>query len=139
MISATPQPTPERPGARVARGRGIAIASLLLAGYAAVISPPAAASRPVPSTARLRLDPNQASAAELELLPGIGPGLASAILKHRASAAASPAFRRAEDLDAVHRIGPGIRERMRPYLRFSPDPDAPGVVASSPASSAPAP
>lgn len=66
----------------------------------------------------LRLDPNVATAAELELLPGIGPKLAKNIVAFRAAVSSRPAFRCAEDLDAVRRIGPITVDRLRPYLSF---------------------
>lgn len=68
-----------------------------------------------------RIDPNTASRDELMLLPGIGPKLAEAIVSHRESAARRPAFRTAQDLEAVPRIGPKTIERLRPYLCFDSD------------------
>lgn len=65
-----------------------------------------------------KLDPNTASRSELELLPGIGPGMADRILNYRARSTSQPAFRRAEDLDAVDRIGEATVERLRPHLVF---------------------
>lgn len=53
---------------------------------------------------------NTADAAELELLPGIGPALAKRIIEYRATRGA---FRRVEDLDAVKGIGPRILERVK--------------------------
>jgi competence protein ComEA len=47
----------------------------------------------------LPIDPNQADAATLETLPGIGPARALAIVEARP-------FRRIEDLDRVPGIGP---------------------------------
>lgn len=70
------------------------------------------------AAAPLRLDPNVATAAELELLPGVGPTVAANIIAYRESAERQPAFTRPEDLDAVPRIGPVTIERLRPHLRF---------------------
>ncbi len=61
------------------------------------------------------LDPNTASAAELEALPGIGPVLAQRIVEHRR---AHGRFERLEDLLEVEGIGPRILERLRPLLRL---------------------
>jgi DNA uptake protein ComE-like DNA-binding protein len=67
---------------------------------------------------RLRLDPNIASVAELELLPRIGPKLADNIITWRTSVTSGPAFGCPEDLDQVPRIGPATIEGLRPFLRF---------------------
>lgn len=61
-----------------------------------------------------RVDLNHATAAELELLPGIGPALAKRIIDYRAAAGR---FRSVEDLDNVSGIGPRIMERLRPLVR----------------------
>jgi competence protein ComEA len=60
------------------------------------------------------LDPNTASAAELEALPGIGPVLARRIVEHRR---AHGRFERLEDLLEVEGIGPKVLERLRPLVR----------------------
>jgi len=62
---------------------------------------------PVP-TAKLNL--NSSSAAELELLPGIGPALASRIIEDRK---ANGPFKSVDDLDRVKGIGPKTLERIR--------------------------
>ncbi len=61
------------------------------------------------------LDPNTASAAELEALPGIGPVLARRIVEYRR---AHGRFERLEDLLEVQGIGPRMLERLRPLLRL---------------------
>lgn len=71
-----------------------------------------------------RLDPNRASDADLDRLPGVGPSTARAIVAARDSGAV---FRRAEDLLEVRGIGAGTLERMRPHLGF--DPSAPAAQA----------
>lgn len=60
-----------------------------------------------------RLNINTATAAELELLPGIGPSLAGRIVAHRAE---HGAFRRVDDLDDVPGIGPRTVEKLRPLV-----------------------
>jgi len=70
---------------------------------------------------RLRLNPNTASAAELQLLPGVGPVLAGNIVEYRRSAVERPAFRSLADLENVRRIGPKTAARLEPYLTFEPE------------------
>lgn len=62
-----------------------------------------------PGIAR-RININTATAAELELLPGVGPKLAGRIIEHRR---AHGAFKSVDGLDAVSGIGPRILERLR--------------------------
>jgi competence protein ComEA len=57
-----------------------------------------------------RLNVNTATAAELELLPGIGPALAGRIVDDRR---ANGPFKSVDDLDRVKGIGPKILERIR--------------------------
>jgi competence ComEA-like helix-hairpin-helix protein len=61
-----------------------------------------------PPDARIRI--NSASAAELERLPGIGPGLAEAIVVDRAR---HGPFRSPADLARVRGIGPVLVERLK--------------------------
>ncbi len=56
---------------------------------------------------------NQATAAELETLPGIGPTLAARILAWRDSAGG---FRDLDDLAKVRGIGPATLARLKPRL-----------------------
>ena len=58
---------------------------------------------------------NEASAAELEELPGIGPVLAQAIVEYREEFGS---FEDVEELMEVYGIGPVTLEGMRPYLRL---------------------
>lgn len=60
---------------------------------------------------------NRATAAELEVLPGIGPALAARIVASRAEAGR---FARIEDLQRVSGIGPALLERLRPLVTVSP-------------------
>jgi hypothetical protein len=66
----------------------------------------------------MRVDPNTADAATLELLPGVGPGIADHIIAARE---AGVVFRSADDLEAVRFIGPGLVERVRPWTEYGGD------------------
>ncbi len=81
----------------------------------------APASTPVPAPAPLPAAPltrtiniNTASAAELELLPGVGPVLAGRIVEYRSRVGG---FRTIEQLDDVKGIGPKSLEKLRPHIR----------------------
>lgn len=60
-----------------------------------------------------KLDLNRAAAAELEDLPGVGPGLAAAIVEDRA---AHGPFRAVDELDRVPGVGPKTLEKLRAYV-----------------------
>ena len=60
------------------------------------------------------LDPNRASLADLQTLPGIGPALARRIADARSDAP----FRSSEDLLRVKGIGPAKLEKLRTHLTF---------------------
>jgi competence ComEA-like helix-hairpin-helix protein len=64
-----------------------------------------------------RINPNTASAASLQRLPGIGPAKAKAILDYRQAHAGHP-FRSAADLAAVKGIGQNTVEHLTPFLVF---------------------
>ncbi len=70
----------------------------------------------VTSNCGLQLDPNCCTAAELQLLPRIGPALADRIVVFRTES--ETGFRSPADLSAVTGIGPRTVERIAPYLRF---------------------
>lgn len=73
---------------------------------------------PVPKLeAGMTLDINTATAEQLQLLPGIGPSRAAAIVEDRAS---KGPFRTVEDLARVSGIGPVTVENVRPYVRIAP-------------------
>jgi len=82
----------------------------------------AAEAPPVRNSPRLHEAPaavrkiniNTASAAELELLPGIGPALAGRIIEYRSG---SGPFRTVDQLDDVKGIGPRTLEKLRPLVR----------------------
>jgi competence protein ComEA len=76
--------------------------------------------RGAPRDAAIRLgalDPDRASAAEWERLPGIGPALAARIVEDRA---ARGPFRGPEGLRRVRGIGRKTVDRLRPFLRQAP-------------------
>ena len=113
---------------RLAPARRAAVATVLVAVHLADIAvqrqmPVGPAVTPV--QLQLRLNPNTASAAELELLPRIGPTIAAKIVAYRAAADEHPVFRRAENLDRVPRIGPATVEALRPFLAFPEAPELP--------------
>lgn len=83
---------------------------------------------PVPRRGPHVLDPNVATAYELETLPAVGPALAARIV-----AARTRPFRRPEDLLRVRGIGPHTLERLRPLLRFA---SADAATARDPGSTA---
>lgn len=66
----------------------------------------------------MRVDPNTTDASTLELLPGVGPGIADHIITARESGVV---FHSAEDLEAVRFIGPGLVERVRPWTEYGGD------------------
>lgn len=63
-----------------------------------------------------RVDLNRATKAELMQVPGLGPQMADHILAHRDTAGR---FRRVEELDGVHGIGPATLDKLRPWLTVS--------------------
>ncbi len=65
----------------------------------------------------MRIELNRASAAELGLLPGIGPRLAERIVDDRA---ARGPFESVDDLARVPGVGPRLLERVRPYVAGQP-------------------
>jgi competence protein ComEA len=69
---------------------------------------------PPPPTVRFTVNVNSAPAAELAVLPGLGPALAARIVDHRRE---HGPFETVEDLLDVPGIGPATLEAMRPHLR----------------------
>ena len=66
-----------------------------------------------PLAAGERIDPNTASADELDRLPKVGPALAARIVAHRAR---TGPFRTLGDLDAVSGVGPSLLETVAPHV-----------------------
>jgi competence ComEA-like helix-hairpin-helix protein len=64
-------------------------------------------------TLGLALDPNQATATDLEAIPGIGPVLAKRIVEFREE---HGPFRKLENLLEVKGLGPKILEKIGPYV-----------------------
>lgn len=62
----------------------------------------------------LQIDINRASQQELERLPGIGAGLASRIIEHRAQ---HGRFRRVEHLIVVRGISEQRFQQIRPFIK----------------------
>jgi competence protein ComEA len=97
-----------RPWIRVADGQNVAIETPR--------TPVEAKSKSSRSTKKpppaQPIDINKATAAELQMLPGIGPTRARQIIEIRNNGA----FQTVEDLRRVSGIGPKILERIRPYV-----------------------
>lgn len=92
-------------------------------------TPPAAPARP-PAPAR-PIDMDVATAAELDLLPGIGPALAARIVADRE---ANGPFGSAEGLQRVKGVGPALAARVQPHVTFSLPPRLNRTEVSAPGS-----
>jgi competence protein ComEA len=90
--------------------RALLAATLLLGGGLAA----SAADDPAPMAGVVNV--NTATVAELELLPGVGPAKARAILEARRERGG---FKSVEELEDVKGIGPAALERLRPFARIS--------------------
>lgn len=84
---------------------------LLVRSFAAGVLPPAEGATVAP----IRIDPNRASVAELQVLPGVGPERAAAIVLERIRAGP---FARVDDLLRVRGLGPAGVAAMAPFLEF---------------------
>jgi len=65
------------------------------------------------------IDLNNATAEQLQQLPGVGPPTAKAIIQFREK---SGPFKRVEDLLAIHGISKARLEKLRPYVTVSSPP-----------------
>ncbi len=85
-------------------------------------APPLAAAGPSAAVLYARIDPNTAPWWELAAAPRIGETMARRIVAYRDEQQAATGhrrvFRRPEDLEQVHGIGPKTVERLRPLLKF---------------------
>jgi competence protein ComEA len=90
--------------------RALLAATLVMGGGSAA----SAADEPAPMAGVVNV--NTATAAELELLPGVGPAKARAILEARRERGG---FKSVEELEDVKGIGPAALERLRPFARIS--------------------
>jgi competence ComEA-like helix-hairpin-helix protein len=104
---------PPRPPSQL-RGLGAAIAVL---GVVLAIAWLGAPAPPPPPAFAAFIDPSSATAAELTLLPGIGPVLAERIVDHREN---HGPFERPEALLAVPGIGPVTLRAIEPWLVIDP-------------------
>lgn len=112
---------PERSARLPSRTACSGIAALLLALNLFIltdITPTAATTIQTPDIQRL-IDINHADAEALQILPGIGPKRADAIISERE---ANGPFSSLEDLQRVRGIGPRTAERIAPFIRLDPPP-----------------
>lgn len=80
----------------------------------------------------LVIDLNTATAADLEVLPRIGPALAQRIIEARDRAGG---FTSLDELDAVKGIGPRTLEALRPHVRVGPRAPRPSPTPGTPTGS----
>lgn len=108
---------PERPSRDVYGAALLLVALLLLLCILIGMVVPQMGDQPPVDTASSdhRVDVNSAEAAELQLLPGIGPKLAAAIIESRQS---DGPFASLDDLRRVAGIGEQLPLRWAPYIRF---------------------
>jgi len=86
------------------------LAAAALAVALAFVALPAAAADAAPAGV---VNLNNASAEQLQMLPGIGPAVAQRIVEHREKVGA---FKQTEDLMLVRGIGEKSFEKLRPYV-----------------------
>ena len=108
-------PVPTQRSRQLALGVIIALLFGLLAfrGYGNGLG-----ARPAQAVPPALTDLNRADRAQLEQVPGIGPGLAKRIDDHRR---AKGPFQSVEELRQVRGIGPATLDKVRAYLPCGPD------------------
>jgi competence ComEA-like helix-hairpin-helix protein len=87
------------------------ISALIALAFAAFTVPDCLLGQKLPPAKPLDL--NSATVAQLQQLPGVGPGTAQEIVKFREK---SGPFQRVEDLLAIHGISKIKLEKLRPYV-----------------------
>lgn len=105
----------ERHGSAGASARGRLVFALLVAAIVLPVSFLHVAGESASCEALYRIDPNRAGAAELTLLPGIGPSLAEKIVQYREN---NKPFSSVSDLQRVKGIGPGKTAGMADWIRL---------------------
>ena len=112
--------TPGLVGTRL--GLALLVAGLIVAAWLR-ISRPVVLGQATEAAGRfetslgMRIDLNEATGAEVTLLPGVGPRLAQRIREDRAE---HGPFGTVDDLARVPGVGRGIVERIRPYAAARP-------------------
>ena len=114
-----------QPSRRGAAGLGILLIALLTLTLARAWDATQTPITTDPATARQTIDLNHADSDLLQLLPGIGPRRAEAIVEERR---ARGVFVSLEDLQRVSGIGPRTIDRIAPFVRVGPPPE----IAASP-------
>lgn len=123
-LSALQQPARKKAGQGTARSttggstgqRPTVVTGARRAGAPSATPPPVVRrAAPASGPAAQLIPVNEASAEELQRLPGVGPALAARIIAHREQ---HGPFRTLQDLDAVSGIGPALLKRIGPMVRF---------------------
>lgn len=107
----TAPPPPALSGAAVAEASAGALAAEVRDSVAR------AARRREPLAEGERIDPNTATADELDRLPRVGPALAERIVAWRD---ARGPFRTLADFDSIPGVGPGLLRQVAPHLALAP-------------------
>jgi len=95
----------------------LVVAAMLIVTFSVSARRAAAPRETHPHRVEFRININQADAAMLSLLPGIGPALAERIVAHRQ---AHGPFADVNSLTQVNGIGPRTVERLRDYAACGP-------------------